>query len=135
MAPERGGSVAAVRVEQVDFISVPTRDVERALAWYRDVLGLPESDVSEGEVETPNVTLSFWEPEREDLPFVANTSGFALRVADVAQARADLEAKGVEFIAETWDSGVCHFAACRDPDGNTVILHRRYAPRNLRQRA
>jgi catechol 2,3-dioxygenase-like lactoylglutathione lyase family enzyme len=124
-----------VRVEQVDFISVATRDVGRALAWYRDVLGLRESDMSEGEVETPNVTLSFWEPEREDLPFVANTAGFAVRVADVAQARAELEAKGVEFIAETWDSGVCHFAACRDPDGNTVILHRRHAPRNLRRRA
>jgi len=54
-------------------------------------------------------------------------------VSDVAEARAELEAKGVEFIAETWDSGVCHFAACRDLDGNTVILHRRYAPRNPRQ--
>jgi catechol 2,3-dioxygenase-like lactoylglutathione lyase family enzyme len=122
-----------VHVEQVDFISIPTRDVERALAWYRDVLGLSDSDVSEREVETPNVTLSFWEPEREDLPFVANTAGFAVRVADVAEARAELEAKGVEFIAETWDSGVCHFAACRDPDGNTVILHRRYAPRARHQ--
>jgi len=52
-------------------------------------------------------------------------------VADVATARAELEAKGVEFIAETWDSGVCHFAAFRDPDGNTLILHRRYAPRRV----
>ncbi len=75
------------------------------------------------------MTLSFWEPEREELPFVANHAGFALRVDDVAAARAELEAKGVEFIAETWDSGVCHFAAFRDPDGNTLILHRRYAPR------
>ncbi len=123
-----------MRVEQVDFISIPTRDVGRAIAWYRDVLGLPESDVSDGELETPNVTLSFWEPECEDLPFVANTAGFALRVADVGEARAELVAKGVEFIAETWDSGVCHFAACRDPDGNTVILHRRYEPRMRRQR-
>ena len=123
-----------MRVEQVDFISIPTRNVGRAIAWYRDLLGLSESDVSEGELETPNVTLSFWEPEREDLPFVANTAGFAVRVADVAEARAELEAKGVEFIAATWDSGVCHFAACRDPDGNTVILHRRYAPRNRRER-
>jgi catechol 2,3-dioxygenase-like lactoylglutathione lyase family enzyme len=123
-----------VRVEQVDFISIPTRDVERAVAWYRDVLGLPESDVSEGEVETSNVTLSFWEPERENLPFVANTAGFAVRVEDVAEARDELESNGVEFIAETWDSGVCHFAACRDPDGNTVILHRRYAPKNPRRR-
>ena len=81
--------------------------------------------MTEGELETPNVTLSFWEPEREDLPLVANEAGFAVRVADVAEARAELEAKGVEFIAETWDSGVCQFAAFRDPDGNTVVLHRR----------
>jgi catechol 2,3-dioxygenase-like lactoylglutathione lyase family enzyme len=118
-----------MRVECVDFISIPTRDTTRAIAWYRNVLGLPESRVTAGELETPNVTLSFWEPEHEELPFVANEAGFALRVEDVAAARAELEAKGVEFIAETWDSGVCHFAAFRDPDGNTLILHRRYAPR------
>ena len=118
-----------VQVELVDFISIPTRDAERSLAWYRDLLGLPVSAATPGEVEAPNVTLSFWEPEREHLPFVAIESGVALRVADVAAARAELEAKGVEFLAETWDSGVCLFAAFRDPDGNVLILHRRYAPR------
>jgi catechol 2,3-dioxygenase-like lactoylglutathione lyase family enzyme len=112
---------------------VPTRDTARAVAWYRDVLGLPESEITESELETPNVTLSFWEPEREGIPFAANKAGFALRVPDVAEARAELEAKGVEFIAETWDSGVCHFAAFRDPDGNVLILHRRYAPRTKRK--
>lgn len=122
----------AIHVELVDFVSVPTRDATRAVVWYRDVLGLPESDVTEGEVEASNVTFSFWEPEREELPFVANEAGVALRVADVAAARAELEAKGVEFIGETWDSGVCHFAAFRDPDGNALILHRRYAPRTKR---
>jgi catechol 2,3-dioxygenase-like lactoylglutathione lyase family enzyme len=122
-----------MQVQLVDFITVPTRDRTRALAWYRDVLGLPESDVTDGEVEAPNVTIGFWEPERESIRFVANEAGFALRVADVAAARAELEAKDVEFIAETWDSGVCHFAAFRDPDGNTLILHRRYAPRTVRR--
>src|SRR5262245_33415471 len=100
----------SLRVEQVDFISIPTRDTERAIARYRDTLGLPESAVTDGELETPNVTLSFWEPEREDLPFVANSAGIGLRVADVGETRAELEAKGVELAAETWDSGVCHFA-------------------------
>jgi catechol 2,3-dioxygenase-like lactoylglutathione lyase family enzyme len=121
-----------VVVELVDFVTVPTRDAARAIAWYRDVLGLPESEFSEGELETPNVTIAFWQPERENLPFVANEAGFALRVPDVAAARAELEAKGVEFVADTWDSGVCHFAAFRDPDGNALILHRRYAPRTRR---
>jgi catechol 2,3-dioxygenase-like lactoylglutathione lyase family enzyme len=102
------------------------------VAWYLDVLGLPESEVTDGELEAPNVTLSFWEPEREGLAFVANEAGLALRVPGVAAARAELEARGVEFVAETWDSGVCHFAAFRDPDGNVLILHRRYAPRTRR---
>jgi len=121
-------------IGSVGQISRMVRDIPRAVEWYRDVLGLPESEVTEGELETPNVTLSFWEPKREDLPFVDNEAGFAVRVADVADARAELEAMGVEFIAETWDSGVCHFAAFRDPDGNTVILHRRYASKAPRRR-
>jgi catechol 2,3-dioxygenase-like lactoylglutathione lyase family enzyme len=118
-----------MQVEQVDFLSVPTRDVERAVAFYRDVLGLAPSDVTEGEVEAPNVTLSFWNPERDGEEFVPNVAGVGLRVADVAAARAELEAKGVEFLGETFDSGVCHMGFFKDPDGNTVILHRRYAPR------
>jgi catechol 2,3-dioxygenase-like lactoylglutathione lyase family enzyme len=116
-----------MNVERVDFVSVATRETARAVDWYRDVPGLPESRVTGGEIETPNVTLSFWVPEREGLPFAANEAGVALRVPDVEAARAELEAKGVEFVAETWDSGVCHFAAFRDPDGNVLILHRRYA--------
>ena len=121
-----------MRVKLVDFVSVPTRDASRAIAWYREVLGLPESEFTEGELEAPNVTFSFWEPERDNLPFVASEAGVALRVPDVAAARAELEARGVEFLADTWDSGVCHFAAFRDPDGNTLILHRRYAQRSKR---
>jgi catechol 2,3-dioxygenase-like lactoylglutathione lyase family enzyme len=118
-----------VKVEQIDFLTIPTRDVERAVAFYRDVLGLPHSEYSEGEVEAPNVTLSFWNPEKESLEFKPNEAGFALRVADVEEARKELEAKGVEFIGETYDSSVCRMGFFKDPDGNVVILHRRYAPR------
>jgi catechol 2,3-dioxygenase-like lactoylglutathione lyase family enzyme len=118
-----------MRVELVDFVSVPTRDVAASVAWYQEVLGLPASTVSPGEMETPNVTLGFWNPEAEGLPFVANEAGIALRVPDVDAARAELEARGVQFVAPTWDSGVCRLAAFRDPDGNVLILHRRYAPR------
>jgi catechol 2,3-dioxygenase-like lactoylglutathione lyase family enzyme len=116
-----------VQVEQVDFLTIPTRDVERAVAFYRDVLGLVPG--AAGEVETPNVTLSFWNPERDGEEFRPHVGGFAIRVADVAEARRELEAKGVEFVGETFDSGVCHMGFFKDPDGNTVILHRRYKPR------
>ena len=90
-----------MQVEQVDFISIPTRDVARAVAFYRDMLGLPQSEFTDGEVETPNVTLCFWNPSEQGVEFQPNVAGFALRVADVAAARAELEAKGVEFIGET----------------------------------
>ena len=116
-----------IRVERVDFVSVPTRDVERAVAWYRDVLGLPESEHNEGEVETSNVTLGFWNPEQEGLAFQPNAAGIALRVGDVDAACTELVAAGGELIGIE-DSGVCHIGFCKDPEGNVLILHRRYAP-------
>jgi catechol 2,3-dioxygenase-like lactoylglutathione lyase family enzyme len=117
-----------VQVEQVDFITIPTRDVPRAIAFYRDTLGLPQSEFTDAEVETPNVTLSFWNPAEQGVEFQPNVAGFAIRVADVEAARRELEAKGVEFMGETFDSSVCHMGFFKDPDGNVVILHRRYAP-------
>jgi catechol 2,3-dioxygenase-like lactoylglutathione lyase family enzyme len=118
----------AVEVECVDFVSIPTRDVGRAIAFYRDVLGLPESAFAAGELETPNVTIAFWNPERDGEPFVPNDAGIAFRVPDVHGAVADVRAAGAEVLGVE-DTGVCHMGFCKDPDGNTVILHRRYAPR------
>jgi catechol 2,3-dioxygenase-like lactoylglutathione lyase family enzyme len=117
-----------VRVEGVDFISVPTRDAARAVAWYRDVLGLPTSEYTTLEVETTNVTLSFWQPEEQGERFVPNENGIALHVADVPAAVEEVRAAGGEVIGIE-DSGVCHMGYVKDPDGNVVILHRRYAPR------
>jgi catechol 2,3-dioxygenase-like lactoylglutathione lyase family enzyme len=116
-----------MQVEAVDFLTIPTRDIERSIAFYTDVLGLERG--AEGEVETPNVTISFWNPERDGEEFRPHVGGFGIRVADVEAARRELEAKGVRFKGETHDSGVCHMGFFEDPDGNTVILHRRYAPR------
>jgi catechol 2,3-dioxygenase-like lactoylglutathione lyase family enzyme len=120
-----------MRVEQVDFVSVPTRDAKRAVAWYRDVLELPESEFAVGEIETPNVTLSFWNPEEQGELFAPNENGIALRVADVHEAVEELRAAGADVIGIE-DSGVCHMGFVKDPDGNVLILHRRYAPREPR---
>ena len=51
-----------------------------------------------------------------------------MRCDDVAETRAALEGKGVQFFGETLDTGVCHMAIFADPDGNQLMLHRRYAP-------
>ncbi len=113
----------------MDFVSVPTRDAERAVAWYRDVLGLPVSEYTPGEVETPNVTLTFWNPEEQGEAFVPNENGIALRVPDVAAAVDEARTAGADIIG-IQDSGVCHMGFVKDPDGNVLILHRRYAPRD-----
>jgi len=123
-----------MQVEQVDFVSVPTRDVARAVAWYRDVLGLPQSEFSEGEVEASNLTLDFWVPEEQGEPFVPNGNGVALRVADVEAAVEEVRAAG-GVVMGIEDTGVCHMGFVKDPDGNVLILHRRYAPKVRRDRA
>jgi catechol 2,3-dioxygenase-like lactoylglutathione lyase family enzyme len=117
-----------MRVEQVDFVSVPTRDSARAVAWYSEVLGLPVSEFTEGEVEAPNVTLSFWNPEADGEAFQPNSAGIALRVEDVEAAVEEARGHGAEVIGIE-DSGVCHMGFVKDPDGNVLILHRRYKPR------
>ena len=61
------------------------------------------------------------------MPFVAQTGNpWPLRCDDVAETRAMLEDKGVQFFGETLDTGVCHMAFFADPDGNELMLHRRY---------
>ena len=124
----------AMNVEQVDFVAVPTRDSARAVAWYHDVLGLPESEYAESEVETPNVTLSFWSPEDQGEAFVPNENGIALRVADVESAVEEVRAAG-GVVMGIEDSGVCHMGFVKDPDGNVLILHRRYAEKVRRDAA
>jgi catechol 2,3-dioxygenase-like lactoylglutathione lyase family enzyme len=114
--------------ERVDFVDIPSRDVERSVAFYRDVLELPQNPREPTEFEAANVTLAVWKPEDRGVEFTPSAAhGIALRVADIEAARAELEAKGVEFVGER-DSGVCNMLFFADPDGNSLILHRRYAP-------
>jgi catechol 2,3-dioxygenase-like lactoylglutathione lyase family enzyme len=116
-----------MQVERVDFLNVQTRDAERARAWYRDMLGLAPDPNNPAELTAGQVTVGFWEPEKEGIEFTPDIGGFAVRVADVGAAKAELQEKGVEFVGQG-DTGVCNMAVCLDPDGNAVILHRRYAP-------
>ena len=122
-------------VERTDFISVPVTDMERARRFYGETLGLPEIEHPEqgfpeyqlGE----NVSLYLLQMESIGGKFEGpHTASIAIRVPDVAEAQKELAAKGVEFQhgAEPFDTGVCHMAIFEDPDGNSLMLHRRYAP-------
>jgi len=119
-----------ITVERIDFISVPSQNLGRSREFYVETLGLPfERETPTGfEVKAGDVTLGVWDPTTADLPFVPTLNPPALRVADVDEARANLEAAGVTFSGETIDTGVCHMAFFHDPDGNAIMLHRRYAP-------
>ena len=118
-------------VERTDFISVPVTDVERSVAWYRDTLGLeqignpgfPEFQLGE------NVSMYLIDMESIGQKFAApHSAHIALRVPDVAETRSELEEKGIQFHGDVLDTGVCHMAFFSDPDGNALMLHRRYAP-------
>ncbi len=117
-------------IEGLDFIGVPTRDAERARSFYVDTLGLRAEDGARFEFWIGETCFGIWEPERQGRPFAPQkNAALALHVADVASARAELEAKGVEFAGEIFDTGVCLMAFFTDPDGNELMLHHRYAPR------
>ena len=122
-----------ITVERTDFVSVPVTDMERAIRFYGETLGLPRASETEGWPEFQlgeNVSLYLVDPTNIGRPFEGpHTSSIALRVPDVESAKRALVEKGVEFFGETFDTGVCHMAIFHDPDGNTLMLHRRYAPR------
>ena len=120
-----------IGVERTDFVGVATQDLERAKRFYGETLGLRRNERAHEnwpEFETGNLTIVLTTPEGTGVPFSASTNAIALRVADVEQARRRLEDAGVEFHGETYDSSVCHMAFFTDPDGNALMLHRRYAP-------
>jgi catechol 2,3-dioxygenase-like lactoylglutathione lyase family enzyme len=121
-----------IEAQRVDYVRVPVTDIEQAKHFYGQILGLEQSPNSPAddwiEYEIGNVTLAVMTPQTHEYEFAPLPPGtIALRVADVAEAKAKLEAAGVQ-VNEMWDSGVCRGAGFRDPDGNAILLHRRYAP-------
>ena len=120
-----------IDVERVDYIRVPVTDMDAANHFYAELLGLERNPNSPDddwvEYEAGNVTLAVMTPHTHDYEFSAlPPSTIALRVADVAAAKAKLEEAGLE-VADMWDSGVCNGAGVSDPSGNRILLHRRYA--------
>jgi len=118
-----------VDVKKLDFVGIPTTDMERSIEFYVGTLGLRQDEHRDAEFWAGETCFSLWKPEwagREFSP--SETCVLALHVDDVPAAREELEGKGVRFVGENIDSGVCHMAIFKDPDGNALMLHNRYAP-------
>lgn len=120
-------------IEGVDFVALSTKDLPKAVEFYENVLGLPRSvylqERNYAEFETGNLTLSLIDAEKMGLGHSVRGQHIALHVADVQAARALLEGRGVQFEGDVFDTSVCHMAFFKDPDGNPLMLHHRYAPR------
>ena len=120
-------------VTGVDFVGVPTRNLEAAVEFYGQTLGLERSvylkERNYAEFETGNLTLSVYNAEAMGLEHRVSPNPVALHVDDVREARETLEQRGVSFQGDILDTGVCHMAFFADPEGNVYMLHHRYAPR------
>lgn len=118
-----------MQVIKLDFVAIPSQDAERARRFYGDTLELRPDEHAENEFWAGEQCLGIWEPARFGMEFTPQKNGhLALRVDDVDAARAELEGKGVQFSGDTLDTGVCKMAFFTDPDGNDLLLHKRYAP-------
>ena len=116
-------------ISKIDFVGIPSQDAERSRRFYVETLGLRPDERGKFEFWVGETCFGIWEPAKMGMEFAPQKNAHpALHVDDVAAARADLEAKGVEFNGETFDTGVCHMALFTDPDGNDLMLHNRYAP-------
>jgi predicted enzyme related to lactoylglutathione lyase len=116
----------------VDFVAVPAQDFEASTNFYGEVLGLPFvkrwGQMPGAEYQAGNLTLAVMDPTAFGQEFHPHRLPIAFQVDDVAAERERLQAQGVEFVGDIIDSGVCHQAIFRDPAGNTLDLHHRYAP-------
>lgn len=120
-------------IQGLDFVMLPTQDLPRAVGFYRDLLGL-EVDSEWGEMGVEfklgnDLTLAVMDVAATGRPFAPHAAGaIALQVSDVETTVNALKAKGIAFHGERIDSGVCKMAFFSDPDGNSLMLHQRYAP-------
>ena len=116
-------------IEKLDFVAVPSQDAERSRSFYVDTLGLRPDDHARFEFWVGDTCFGIWEPAKFGFEFSPQKNAhLALHVDDVEAARGELEAKRVAFVGDTLDTGVCQMAFFTDPDGNDLMLHRRYAP-------
>jgi predicted lactoylglutathione lyase len=131
-APLERFEVPIQEVQRTDFVGVNVRDRAHASEFYGGTLGLKRNPVSKDEwpeFEAENVGLVLSTPEQKGGGEYQPEYGIALRVADVQESVNRLRNAGVEFeFPDPYDSGVCHMAFFKDPDGNGLMLHRRYAP-------
>ena len=115
-------------VKDVAFIAYSVKDVPRAVAFYRDVVGLTPGDLASdhwAEFDVGATTFGIGNGESIGIP-VGSQASAAFEVDDVVAMRERMTAQGVQA-TEIWDSPSCWAFFATDPDGNRFALHQRKA--------
>lgn len=115
-------------ITSLDFVAVPSTDPDRLIAFYTETLGLRKDSSANYEFWVGDTCFAIWEPNKMGGEFAPQQNAhLALHVDDIAAARAEFEGRGIEFLGDTLDTGVCHMAFFTDPDGNQLMLHSRHS--------
>lgn len=110
----------------VDFTFFAVGNMQKSIAFYRDVLGIPlaclvhEDTWAEFEINPGTLVLG------QGYDFTSPGGGtVALAVEDAKATVEELEQAGIQIQAPLGESAVCFWAIIADPDGNSVIIHQR----------
>ena len=116
-----------MKIRGTDFVLFSVSNLEKAVEFYRDKLGLPCEMYSEkyqwAEFNCGNVTLSLQGNALSKGDIGRGKIGLA--VEDISNACEELKTNGVAVLEEPVDYGVCQAVRVNDPDQNLVILHKR----------
>jgi catechol 2,3-dioxygenase-like lactoylglutathione lyase family enzyme len=114
-----------------DFLIIGSTDIDRSVKFYDEVLGLERGKqwgrMPGYEFETGNLTIAVIQSDAFGMEFKPNPNPVEFRVDDFQAAKSELESRGVEFMGDPIDSGVCCQTFFHDPDGNMLGIHHRYA--------
>lgn len=108
---------------QIAFIMYPVSDLTRAVAFYRDGLGLfPSGLKTDAWVEFDIGGTTFGVGNFEQIGKPGSGQSLALEVDDLAGMRKSLGENGI-VCSEPYAMESCSIAIVKDPDGNQIWLH------------
>jgi predicted enzyme related to lactoylglutathione lyase len=118
----------AIKITGLDLSGYMVKDAPRAIAFYRDVLGLEPTrvypDDRGAEYEMPDgTTFGLWGGGGRVMPFQPS-NGILFAVDDFDGTVAALKERGIPIVMQN-ETPVCYMAMINDTEGNLVTLHKR----------
>jgi len=121
-----------MKIVEIAFTGYPVTDMPRARAFYEDALKLEptrtfengdrewiEYDLGSSTFAISNMDSESWKPSNDG-------PAIAFEVEDFDSAVAALRAKSITFIQEPFETPACRMTIVRDPDGNSICIHKRH---------